>query len=167
MLRRAGAASNVTLHAAAASDAAGESTFWVVGGGSGDGGGGPGEAASEEDGMTRAPGVASANAVRVPTVTLDDTMGPSQRVLLLKVIASPPITVAPSSVGQLYPSQIDAQGHDASVLRGAKALLAERRAFIVVFEVSPEPNHKLVETLPHSPDHDPNWARCRLASRAT
>ena len=69
--------------------------------------------------------------------------------------------------GEVTPSQIDAQGHDASVLRGAKALLAERRAFIVVFEVSPEPNHKLVETLPHSPDHDPNWARCRLASRAT
>lgn len=109
-LRGATHGSNVTLIHAAASDHSGNATLWVHSGG--------GEQGSEQDGLAPASyGVPlGTQPVTVPATTLDESVAADEPVLYLKV---------------------DAQGHDPSVLRGARQLLRERRVLVLAFEVTP------------------------------
>ena len=102
----------VTFYEAAVGAHAGNASFYTTGG----------ETDSLADDAVGAPPAWAKNATRavrkqsVRVVSLDEVVGGGRSVAFLKV---------------------DAQGHDAAVLRGAARLLMQRRALVVLFEVSP------------------------------
>ena len=100
----------VTFYEAAVGAHAGNASFYTTGG----------ETDSLADDAVGAPPAWAKNATRatqkqtVRVVSLDEVVGGGRSVAFLKV---------------------DAQGHDAAVLRGAARLLVQRRALVVLFEV--------------------------------
>ena len=120
MIASCRATARVTLHNVALSNESGMATFYVAGRG------------SQQDQLHAPPWAALDSATRgieVPVRTLDETLGSDRRVAFAKV---------------------DAQGHDAQVLRGARRLIESGRMPLFLFEVAPglSPNavHEYVQT---------------------